>query len=266
MKHRNRLLAIPILGVLGALLGVGVICAPAAKAADAEKEVSQVVALDALSQDELAESIISSSGAGKPIDPNAQALLAAYLKAQAEYAAVAMDTSIVPSDLDAAWYETDNYPITLTATAYDESKLPAPVGTIDTFRLYNPWTGEHLFTQNEGERAALKAAGWSDEGKAWTSPTKSNAPVYRLFNPYTAEHLYTTSRVEKDTLASSGWTDEGVSFYSDPARVGAIFRLYNPYEKTFTHHFTANVKERDALLRSGWRFEGVAWYGAPETA
>lgn len=55
MKHRNRLLAIPILGVLGALLGVGVICAPAAKAADAEKEVSQVVALDALTQDELAD-------------------------------------------------------------------------------------------------------------------------------------------------------------------------------------------------------------------
>ena len=165
-------------------------------------------------------------------------------------------------DAAAAFYVWDNYPINLTTEAYDPENPPAEADTVDTYRLYNRWTGEHLFTQSASERASLKAAGWTDEGKAWTSPSKSNAPVYRLFNPYTAEHLYTTSRVEKDTLSQGGWNYEGIAWYSDPAREGAVFRLYNPSATTFTHHFTADLKERDSLHRSGWRFEGVAWYSA----
>ena len=207
------------------------------------------------------DSVYNTLMAMEPSDP-------AYAETATEFSQLNSQVYAIASQINSmdggryAMNAQDNFPLIVSVEDYDPENPPAEAGTVDTYRLYNPWTGEHLFTQNEGERASLKAAGWSDEGKAWTSPSKSNVPVYRLFNPYTAEHLYTTSRVEKDTLANSGWTDEGVSFYSDPAREGAIFRLYNPYEKTFTHHFTANVKERDALLLSGWRFEGVAWYSA----
>ncbi len=196
-------------------------------------------------------------------DPDVQALLAEYAQAQAEYAAIAMQPGLVPDDLDAAWFKTDNYPITLTTTAFDESKLPAEAKPVETFRMYNPYTGEHLFTQDASERATLKEAGWDDEGTAWTSPSKSNAPVYRLYNQWSGEHLYTTSRVERDACVGAGWTDEGIGFYSDPAREGYVYRLFNPYEEIGTHHYTQDVKERDAMIRNGWRFEGISWYSQP---
>ncbi len=196
----------------------------------------------------------------------------AYAETVAQFSELNAQVYAIASQLNAmdggryAMYAQDNFPLIVSIEAYDPENPPAEAGTVDTYRLYNRWTGEHLFTQSASERASLKAAGWTDEGKAWTSPSKSNAPVYRLFNPYTGEHLYTTSRTEKDTLSQGGWNYEGIAWYSDPAREGAVFRLYNPSATTFTHHFTADLKERDSLLRSGWRFEGVAWYGAPETA
>ena len=197
---------------------------------------------------------------GSSYDDDVQALLAEYAQAQAEYAALAMQPGLVPDDLDAAWYATDNYSITLTTTPYDESKLPAPASPVETYRLYNQWTGEHLYTQSAEERESLTTAGWTDEGSAWTSPSKSNAPVYRLYNPFTGEHHYTTNRTERANCVKDGWQDEGVSFYSDPKRAENVYRLFNPYEDGFTHHFTENSQERDALVRAGWRTEGIAWY------
>ena len=39
--------------------------------------------------------------------------------------------------------------------------------TSTAFRLYNPNSGRHFFTENEAEAKNLVALGWNDEGMAW---------------------------------------------------------------------------------------------------
>lgn len=63
--------------------------------------------------------------------------------------------------------------------------LPAMAHANDTspiYRLYNPWTGEHLFTVSAQEYQTLPASGWVAEGVGWESPSASEVPVYRLYN------------------------------------------------------------------------------------
>ena len=135
------------------------------------------------------------------------------------------------------------------------------------YRLYNPYTGEHLYTSSTLEVETCVAAGWNDEGYAWTAPTKDYAgatKVYRLYNPYAegGDHFYTTSEVEKDSLVAAGWSFEGEGWYSAPKDNGvAVYRAYNPYATTGTHHYTTNEGEIKNLVNAGWSDEGTAWYG-----
>lgn len=131
------------------------------------------------------------------------------------------------------------------------------------FRLYNPYTGEHLYTASANERDSLARLGWQKEGQGWTAPTSSSTPVYRLYNPYVqgGDHHYTTNKNEYDKLRGVGWRQEGIGWYSDDAHGVTLYRLYNPYAKTGTHHYTADAHERDVLASRGWRKEGTAWYG-----
>lgn len=130
------------------------------------------------------------------------------------------------------------------------------------YRLYNPYSNEHLFVTDEGEYDSLGAIGWKQEGVAWNAP-KEGDPVYRLFNPYTGGHFYTLSEKERDDCVAAGWREDGVLTHSAPEENGKpIFRLFNPYEKMNPHHYTVDVAERDALVKLGWRYEGTAWYAA----
>ena len=131
------------------------------------------------------------------------------------------------------------------------------------YRLYNQWSGEHLYTADANERDALAELGWTKEGEGWIAPTKSSAPVYRLYNPYVpaGDHHYTTDRNEYDELGKIGWHKEGIGWYSDDDKGVELYRLYNPYATTGTHHYTEDENERDALVKIGWRYEGTAWYG-----
>ena len=135
------------------------------------------------------------------------------------------------------------------------------------YRLYNPYTGEHLYTSSTLEVETCVAAGWNDEGYAWTAPTKDYAgatKVYRLYNPYVegGDHFYTTSEVEKDSLVAAGWSYEGEGWYSAPKDNGvAVYRAYNPYATTGTHHYTTNEGEIKNLVNAGWSDEDTAWYG-----
>lgn len=136
-------------------------------------------------------------------------------------------------------------------------------------RLYNPYTGEHFYTESVAEAYALVAVGWGYEGIGWTAPA-SGAPVYRLFNSYAAggDHHYTTSAIERDALVAEGWSYEGVGWRSaedsrgEPAD-GAVplYRQYNPFAATGTHNYTTSKFENDSLVSAGWREEGIAWYG-----
>ena len=133
-------------------------------------------------------------------------------------------------------------------------------GTQSMWRLYNPYTGEHLYTASTGERNALTEIGWQPEGVGWIAPTSSQTPVYRLFNPYVDDHHYTTSVDECVALVDAGWRDEGICWYSDDAKTVEIKRQFNPYEQRGTHNYTYSQDEASALVSQGWHDEGTAWY------
>lgn len=130
-------------------------------------------------------------------------------------------------------------------------------------RLYNSFTGEHLYTKNTDEKDNLVALGWDYEGEEWTAPSKSETPVYRLFNKYVegGDHHYTTDKKEYDDCIAEGWTDEGVGWYSDDAKGVPLYRQYNPFAVTGTHNYTTSKGENDHLVSLGWREEEVGWYG-----
>ena len=132
---------------------------------------------------------------------------------------------------------------------------------VTMYRLYNPNTGQHLYTANVTERVTCIAEGWRDEGIGWYAPESSDTPVYRVYNPNSGDHHYTTDEHERDVLVSYGWNDEGIGWYSDDAETVALYRAYNPNAVMGSHHYTANVEEKNYLVSLGWQDEGIGWYG-----
>lgn len=161
----------------------------------------------------------------------------------------------------------------------------------DVVRLYNQWTGEHLFSTDQGEIKACEKAGWKNEGTFWKAYshegdwqekfTKDTAhadqqkwgtAVYRLYNANNGEHLYTTSHEEYNNLKSIGWNGEGISFYSvnvkdDNSAVksedGAVnktpqgvYRAFNKYVTVGTHNF-GGYEENATMLANGWLPDNV---------
>jgi hypothetical protein len=134
---------------------------------------------------------------------------------------------------------------------------------IQMMRLYNPYTGEHLYTSSVEEKLNLVGLGWSDEGDAWVAPSISATSVCRLYNPYAegGDHFYTANVAEYVSLQAAGWSGEGVAWFSDDAHGVEIYRAYNPFATTGTHHYTADAGEVASLVECGWTGEGTAWYG-----
>ncbi|GHU61678.1 hypothetical protein FACS189418_1730 [Clostridia bacterium] len=135
---------------------------------------------------------------------------------------------------------------------------------VTVFRVYNPNSGEHLYTTNQTEYKHLSQIGWQGENIAWYGSVDGSL-VYRLYNRHSGEHFYTMNRLEADQLVKSGWKDEGVAWRSDFSNRRPIYRLYNPNAKGVAeagaHHYTADAHERDILSTQGWRYEGIGWYG-----
>lgn len=127
------------------------------------------------------------------------------------------------------------------------------------YRVYNPNSGEHLYTISTEERDYLCSVGWEDEGLGWVAPKLSHTPIYRVYNGI--EHLYTTDNNEVTTLVKEyGWSDEGVKFYSDDWHTMPMYRVYNPNGSAGAHHYTRNPDEKDMLIDLGWNYENIAWY------
>ena len=139
---------------------------------------------------------------------------------------------------------------------------------VPVYRLYNRWSGEHLFTTDKSEYESLQGLGWSGEGEAWTSPSEGDT-VFRLYNPYSGDHHYTMDQGEYDGLGRIGWRQEGRVFFSaDASRGVPVYRLFNRWLTQGTHLFTGDEGEYDGLGRIGWQQEGVAFYamgGGPFT-
>lgn len=140
-------------------------------------------------------------------------------------------------------------------------------GETVAMRLYNPYTGEHLFSENGNEVQNLSANGWNFEQFAWKG--EGDAHVYRLYNPWGrgGDHHYTIDKAEVEKCIKNGWSlDEGATLTVSSAQKAGylpVYRLYNPYEKDHYHHFTTDRNEANARIADGWRDEGVAWYVAP---
>lgn len=130
------------------------------------------------------------------------------------------------------------------------------------FRLYNQYSGQHLYTLSASERNGLVPLGWNYEGVGWQSLSEGN-PVYRVYNPNSGEHFYTMSSAEKANLVKLGWRDEGTAWgsgLSSDASLIPVYRQYNP--NSGLHNYTVSEEENASLVKEGWRAEGVAWYEA----
>ena len=130
-------------------------------------------------------------------------------------------------------------------------------------RLYNPNSGEHFYTADIEEKAALVNLGWNDEGYGWVAPrkTKGDKPVYRLYNPNAGDHHYTVNGQEKNTLVSYGWKYEGEGWESAANTETRVYRKYNPYANgAGSHNYTTDKAENDYLVSLGWTPEGTAWF------
>jgi GH25 family lysozyme M1 (1,4-beta-N-acetylmuramidase) len=151
-----------------------------------------------------------------------------------------------------------NFDINADYTSTFSNPTPKPpANSIQMYRVYNPNSGEHFYTQNVAEKNNLVSKGWRYEGIGWNGPTSGN-PVYRLYNPNAGDHHYTLHAYEKDNLIKKGWRYEGVSWYSGGPN--ALHRLYNPNAKAGSHHYTLNTNEKNNLVKHGWRYEGLACY------
>ena len=129
------------------------------------------------------------------------------------------------------------------------------------FRLYNPNSGEHVFTTDRNERKVLAALGWKAEQIAWNTRAENSTPVRRLYNPNTSDHHYTMDEREVQYLTSVGWNLDQTVLFSGGEKDVPVYRCYNPNATTGTHHFTTNETEYNYLVEAGWKPEGIAFYG-----
>lgn len=144
------------------------------------------------------------------------------------------------------------------------SKVSAEESQRDAiYRLYNPNSGEHLFTPSNYERATLVNFGWKDEGvgfygQGYTKTIKV-AHVYRVYNPNAGDHHYTANYDEVQHLVKVGWHDDNIALVMPHSLGEPVYRLYNPNAKAGAHHFTQFKYERDHLIKVGWKDEGIGF-------
>lgn len=140
-----------------------------------------------------------------------------------------------------------------------------PMVIID--RVYNPNTGEHVYTNSAFEETRLVDLGWRGEGNAFFVPDNVYAmqnpklvgpSVSRLYNPNAGDHFYTSNEYEIGELLKKGWIRDQINFST--AKVGLpVYRLYNPNAKVGSHFYTLSSYERDNLINHGWKYEGIAF-------
>lgn len=107
-----------------------------------------------------------------------------------------------------------NFDINADYTSTFSNPTPTPpANSVQMYRVYNPNSGEHFYTQNVAEKNNLVSKGWRYEGIGWNGPTSGN-PVYRLYNPNAGDHHYTLNANEKNNLVSKGWRYEGLAWYA----------------------------------------------------
>ena len=177
------------------------------------------------------------------------------------------DSGIYPTDLSPSDY---NALISIWGAAQ-----VAPVSASSeqpVFRLYNSYTGNHLFTTNQFEVDLLTGSShdfqFINEGIAYTVGSGAEQNLYRFYHTLTDRHFYSANNTERDLLIADdtfGYLYEGIAFqvFIEPnANTFAtpVYRFFDPSNNT--HLYTAsdyekNIWESNSL---GWINEGIAWY------
>ena len=174
------------------------------------------------------------------------------------------------TDTNIGFTEIGNYIVyfRITATGYEDydgqiSIDISEIANIVFYRLYNPNTGEHLFTPSVGEYNKLGKAGWKKEGKSFDGYNAKGdglKAVYRVHNPNAkgGDHYYTASKGEAKYLISIGWKwDLGGKAMLYTKGSFEMIKMYNP--NNGRHHYTPKKGEALKLKKLGWVYEGTAW-------
>ena len=127
-----------------------------------------------------------------------------------------------------------------------ESIKQEPDGSV--YRLYNPNTGDHLFTANFAEAQNVANAGWTYEGVGWQSPAEGEE-VYRLYQGNVHDYVF---KKDVSKLESEGWTCECVAFKSGGTR--PIYRMFNQNDRSCI--LTSSLEEHNELSKNGWFCQG----------
>lgn len=140
----------------------------------------------------------------------------------------------------------------------------APGAAVNRYRLYSPYTLEHLFTTDFNEYTVLGQTGaWIQEGAAsrmHNGPVNvsgvEGVPYYRLYDYISRWHHWTTDRNEYFTLRqfTYRYIAEGVDGYIFPSQVAGTvpwYRLTLPSIPGL-HHWTTDLNERNTLIQWGW--------------
>lgn len=104
-----------------------------------------------------------------------------------------------------------------------------PSAGTSVYRLYNKWSGDHLYTTKRSEYDGLVKRGWTGEDVQFYGETpKNGVSIYRLFNKYvtTGTHLLTSSTSEVKACVGNGWRDEGTAWYAakhDPFSIAGFW-------------------------------------------
>ena len=138
------------------------------------------------------------------------------------------------------------------------------------YRLFNPSSGQHLFSANLFEIDSLTGQPHSpylNEGIAYEVSSGANQDLFRFYNHLTGRHFYTSNISERDLLLDSNlpFIYEGSAYKVHSANLITndlvpVYRFYD--SNTHVHLYTASSVERDIWESGshGWINEGIAWY------
>ncbi len=143
-------------------------------------------------------------------------------------------------------------------------------GLMPVYRLFNPNTGDHFYTQTILERDTATGSGYRYEGIGFyilsAGSQNLTRPLYRLFHPANEQerwedHFYTRDPGERDNAKNKlGYVEEPSLGYvydvSGSAKEGRtpIYRLLN--DASHDHFYTTDRVERDnAISQAGYHKE-----------
>ncbi|KAA8821173.1 InlB B-repeat-containing protein [Bifidobacterium vespertilionis] len=175
---------------------------------------------------------------------------AAYAAAMKEYNALKAQYGKTPTDEQVS---------ELSAKLDAAKALLQETTSTPVYRLYNPYTGDHLYTTDTKEYSDLQKIGWKGESEQFKVLSADkyglSTAVYRVYNPYTDEHLLTTDTAEVANLVKAGWLEDfdgQPAFYAPQGGNVDVTRLFNPYATVGTHLYSTDQKEIDMNVKLGW--------------